>query len=113
MIVAKIDKNHWAEEYEGIDLESNMGREFDYEAMIDWWGFIGDEQLPPESELQQLPHTRFKLYDDDGELYYEGWLYNDLGCLVQQFVLKWAEADSGCTTIKVQKPDLTWVQEIG
>lgn len=116
IIVAKIDRDHDFEEMGDNSLiPSRVGKEFDYEALENWWGWgrTNDDGVLPEDELQQLPHTRFKLYDDDGNLYYEGWLYNDPQCLVQQFVLAWAESDVGCTTIKVRKLDLTWEQQIG
>jgi hypothetical protein len=108
MVVAKIDKDLLFETWNYSD--SHIGKEFDFNAMRKWWGW--DDLILTAEELITKPHTRFKLYDDDNELYYEGWLYNDDQCLVQQFVLAWAETDSGCTVIKVRQPDLTWTQEI-
>jgi len=116
MIVAKIDKDYFADEsqYQNPLMMSQVGVEFDYESMENWWGWgrTKDDGLPTEQELTTNGYTRFKLYDGDDELYYEGWLFNDTGCFVQQFVLRWAEADSSCTTIEVLL-DGKWVQEIG
>ena len=56
-------------------------------------------------------NIKFKLFDDDEILYYEGWLLDDEECLAQQFILQWAMHDAGCTIIKVQREG-TWVQEI-
>lgn len=86
--------------------DAHIGRKFDYESMQHWWGW------PDSVHAALAPKVLFKLYDDDGELYYEGWLLNDDECIVQQFVLRWAESDSGCTTIKVEKGG-KFIQEIG
>ena len=48
-----------------------------------------------------LIKKRFKLYDDDDELYYEGYFYDDEYCEPQMDLLDWAMNDSGCTKIKV------------
>jgi hypothetical protein len=58
--------------------------------------------------------SQFRLKDDDGEIYYTGWLINDPYCCAQQVLLQWAARDAGCTTIEVRK-DLysEWKQEIG
>jgi len=61
-------------------------------------------------ELEKAP-TRFRLKDDDNEVYYGGWLYNDSECIMQQIVLAWAMRDAGCTVIEV-KLGTEWVQEI-
>lgn len=105
MVVAQITKDIILIE----DDISYEGKQFHIEAMADWWGW-GDS--PAVTDLQGVDKPQFRLYDDDGELYYEGWLYNDDQCVVQQFVLEWAKANDGCTTIKVKK-DGKWVQEIG
>ena|ERR1041385_1519589 len=89
---------------------SYVGREFHFEAMQDWWGW---DDMPGKDYFESAPRVQFKLYDDDKELYYEGWLLNDDECIVQQFVLRWAELDSGCTLITVKKDTGEWVQEIG
>lgn len=56
--------------------------------------------------------TRFRCKDDDGEIYYAGWLYNDSECEIQLEVLRWSQADAGCATIEIHKNG-KWVQEIG
>lgn len=53
----------------------------------------------PENE--ELTRKRFKLYDDDDELYYSGYFYDDPSCENQDTLLRWAMGDSGCTLIKV------------
>lgn len=109
MQVAEITKDHL---FDNLDIgdHTEAGRQFDYDAMRDWWGWeleLTEGNIPKEK-------TKFKLYDDDDELYYEGWLLNDDWCIVQQFVLKWAEVDSGCTLITVYKDaEAGYVQEIG
>jgi len=67
-----------------------------------------------ELETSPLPAdtSRFRLKDDDGEIYYGGWLYDDPGCNVQMIVLEWGTWDSGCTTIEVKRNG-EWVQDIG
>lgn len=57
-------------------------------------------------------HVTFRLYDDDGELYYEGSCHDDDECLNQEAALRWAEGYAGCTTIKVLRNG-AWTQEIG
>lgn len=108
--VAQITKDHLFDP--NIDERSRKDKLFDYEAMCDWWGW---HDLPDQDGWLPKEKTTFKLYDDDGEHYYSGWLRNDDWCIVQQFVLDWAKADSGCTTIKVHKPigEGEYVQEIG
>ncbi len=60
------------------------------------------------------PFVVFRLYDDDGELYYQGMLNDDDECENQMAALAWGEADSGCTTIKVWRWKTgKWEQEIG
>lgn len=64
-------------------------------------------------EWQPTPHkTYWRLKDDDGEIYYGGWLYDDGQCLTQWLVLEWGKWDSGCTTIEVKRND-EWVMDIG
>lgn len=54
----------------------------------------------------------FRLYDDDGELYYEGLLQDDDECLNQIEALRFGNHDAGCTRIEVLRGG-QWVQEIG
>lgn len=107
-LVAKLTYDH---------LDKRKGNlEFTYEALYRFWGGQNfgtpPDELSAEEMLDTMDRTEFKLYDDDNELYYTGWLKDDDEALVQQFVLAWAMADSGCTTIKV-KVDGEWVQIIG
>lgn len=90
MIVAKIDRD-----YINDDDFNRVGMEFHWEA----------NDFP-------FHKTRFRAKDDDGEVYYGGWLYNDDHGNIQLDVLRWAEADAGCTTIEV-KINNEWKQEIG
>lgn len=110
MVVAEITKDHFYDEgpENPKSYPSHEGKIFEYEAMDKWWGW-GDF---PASDIFPSEKTQFKLYDDDGELYYSGWLLNDGECLVQQFVLSWAQADSGCTSIKVRVGN-EYIYEIG
>jgi hypothetical protein len=109
VLVAKLTHDH---------LEKKKGElEFTYEGFARFWsGQIFGLEFGSEVfalDLAQLPETKFKLYDDDDELYYSGWLKNDEAeLMVQQFVLAWAMADSGCTYIKIEYNG-EWVQEIG
>lgn len=56
--------------------------------------------------------VQFRLYDDDGILYYEGKLTDDPECANQLAALTWGESFAGCTHIRVNRAG-TWVQEIG
>lgn len=67
---------------------------------------IKSEPLPTG---ERIP---FRLFDDDGELYYEGVLDDDPECINQSEALRFGELDAGCTTIKVLRGD-EWVQDIG
>lgn len=60
----------------------------------------------------EMPVIPFRLYDDDGELYYEGVLHDDDECLNQEAALSFGATDAGCTTIKVKRAGV-WTQEIG
>lgn len=66
-----------------------------------------DDSLPRVSKC-----VDFRMYDDDGELYYEGLLDDDDECVNQIAALRFGEADAGCTTIRVKRNG-EWVQEIG
>lgn len=119
MIVAEITTDCLADHYDRESIGSSptsmdyVGKQFDSEALRNWWGWADDyNDNYFELALDVEGKTNFKLYDDDGELYYEGWLIDDQEAMVQQFVLDWAKADSGCTTIKVFRPG-GYEQEIG
>jgi hypothetical protein len=105
LIVAKITKDY---------LDNNTSKQFEFEAMPAWWGWEDFSLTTTELKMEEAVNgkTHFKLYDDDKELYFEGWLLNDNECLVQQFVLDWAKADAGCTEIHVQV-DGKYIQEVG
>lgn len=57
--------------------------------------------------------TAFRLYDDDGILYYSGILTDDEFGDAQILALIWGRQDAGCTTIKVSSGDGKWEQVIG
>lgn len=73
---------------------------------------IEEEDLPNALDLGENKLILFRLYDDDGELYYEGRLHDDDDCENQSAALRFGESDAGCTTIKVFR-DGEWKQEIG
>lgn len=56
--------------------------------------------------------VRFRMKDDDGEVYYSGWLLDDPDCINQESALSYGMYDAGCTTIEVKRNG-EWVQEIG
>lgn len=65
--------------------------------------------------IAEGPVVAFRLYDDDGELYYEGVFgdaEDDNGDTQYDAVLNFGEYDAGCTTVKVNRGN-AWVQEIG
>lgn len=66
-----------------------------------------DPAIPAADNL-----VKFRLFDDDGELYYEGRLTDDDECENQSAALRFGEADAGCTTILVERNG-EWTQEIG
>jgi len=105
-VLAELDKDHYAERYN--EVSPHLGRtQWTYQQVLDFADPYEAENFAPE------PHkTRWRMKDDDGEIYYGGWLYNDGHCVVQDLILKWGTYDSGCTTIEV-KIDDEWKQEIG
>jgi hypothetical protein len=98
MIIARIDRDYITEPSD--ELPSRVG--------IKWT----DEQWPNKEYHYEFNKTRWRTKDDDGEIYYGGWLLNDGECIAQQIVLAWTQRDAGCTTIEV-KIDGEWKQEIG
>ena len=62
--------------------------------------------------LNQGEKIRFRLKDDDGEIYYGGWLLDDEDCINQESALNYGMYDAGCTTIEVKRNG-EWVQDIG
>lgn len=71
------------------------------------------DQYAESINAGDAPKTRFRLKDDDEEVYYGGWLFNDADCEVQFEVLRWAMVDSGCTIIEIKNDNGNWRQEIG
>jgi len=76
-------------------------------------GYESPELPNTDENGRALKLIDFRLYDDDGELYYEGRLHDDDECLNQSAALKYGEGDAGCTTIKVKRAGKGWIQEIG
>ena len=66
-----------------------------------------DPSIPAGDNL-----VKFRLFDDDGELYYEGRLTDDDDCENQSAALRFGEADAGATVILVERNG-EWVMEIG
>lgn len=64
------------------------------------------DEIPDEGDL-----IRFRLFDDDGQLMYEGRLHDDDECANQSAALRFGEADVGATRIEVYR-DGAWRQEI-
>ena len=52
--------------------------------------------------------TAFRIYDDDGSLYYRGRYYGDANASGAFAPLNWAEVEAGCTRIDYRQPDGTW-----
>ncbi len=70
------------------------------------------EDLPTKDDAgNDLPLVRFRMKDDDGEVYYGGELHDDDECLNQEAALSYGMGDAGCTTIEVKR-DGEWVLEI-
>ena len=70
---------------------------------------------PIMPEIITLPHgpvARFRMRDDDGEVYYGGWLHNDDDCLNQQAALDFGMCDAGCTIIEIKVGNGKWKQEM-
>jgi hypothetical protein len=109
--VIKIDKDYINKSINEVlsePLPSRVGSEWravpglDYDYAVH---AVAPDKVPFEK-------TRFRVLDDDGEVYYGGWLYNDEACINQQIVLAWAEHDAGATEIQVKRND-EWTTEIG
>ena len=63
---------------------------------------VGKHSRGWEPQMSKHAHA-FKLYDDDGELYYSGLFYGDPSTEAAFAPLDWAMADSGCTSIKYKQ----------
>lgn len=109
--VAKVDRDYlnekWNREGGEHNNTSNVG--------VQWTV----AELHQHSDFDERTHTlpsdktRFRLLDDDGEVYYGGWLLDDDGCNVQMIVLEWGTYDSGCTAIEIRSENNEWVRDIG
>ena len=99
--VAQIDRHY---EY-SPDEVSVIGTQWTVKELLKFSEYDPNEPLPTEE-------IRFRLLDDDDNVYYGGWLLNDSGCAVQSIVLEWGTYYAGCTTIEVKKND-EWFREIG
>lgn len=104
MEVARIDRDYIQEE---LTTPSRVGESW----LAKDFGSPSIATDEPD-QWDKYPKIRFRCKDDDGEIYYGGWLLNDPDGLVQFCVLEWTQRDAGCTTIEV-KLDGKWVQEIG
>lgn len=62
--------------------------------------------------LKDSKTVAFRIYDDDGVLYYSGRLVDDDYADSQSEALAFATWDAGATTIKVRRGN-RWVQDIG
>lgn len=95
--------------------ESRVGHHEEHSRIPVVAAMIGleSEELPSHAEDgTELPLVRFRLKDDDGEVYFGGELHDDDECLNQSAALSYGEGDAGCTTIEVKR-DNEWVLEIG
>lgn len=99
--VIKIDRDYIA--VEGISSRVGCTWEASADDSRDDWA---------ANPIAEGDKVRFRLLDDDGEVYYGGWLLNDDDCLNQQVALAWAMRDAGCTEVQIKK-DEEWVTEIG
>lgn len=77
------------------------------------WTITKDHLERPGSEFNRAETEKaadhvipFKLYDDDGNLYYEGYMSEKLYEAGEAIFepLDWAMADAGCTELKVNGP---------
>lgn len=69
---------------------------------------MGPRNLSPEYKngLSQGFGTKFKMYDDDGELYYEGRIVGSFDGM--EPLDDFGMPNAGCTMIEVQLPDGTF-----
>jgi len=79
-------------------------------------GIIGPRACPFDSldefKASGLSLVRFKMFDDDIELYYSGYLIDDDDCASQEYALfEFGMGYAGCTHIQVLR-DGAWVEEI-
>lgn len=107
-VVARIDRDYLSRGgyLHGEPMEKRIGTEWTLGSIKDSTGGVID--------LTDAEKVRFRLLDDDNEVYYGGWLLDDVDCFIQDAVLEWGKYDSGCTTIQVkQEPNGEWRTDIG
>lgn len=95
----KILRDHLAEQDSEDFTQSRAGWTFRYgfhEVYGDCVTRMKEADLPADVEFTQ----KFRLFDDDGELYYEG----VATARVDFAPLDWAENDAGCTEIQYKNP---------
>lgn len=113
-IAAAIDHDYINTGKDSYGVPSRVGKLFGYvskEQFLDLFADDSDVRLD-DINLEDVK-TRFRCKDDDGIVYYGGWLYNDPDCEVQFTVLQWCQNDAGCTTIEIKDDNRNWRQEIG
>lgn len=93
----RIDKDYISDDGDRVGVEGH--KFFDFPLV--------ENDLPTTDKL-----IRFRMKDDDGEIYYEGELHNDSEAKNQLMALEFGKFDAGCTTIEV-KVGRKWIQEIG
>jgi hypothetical protein len=115
--LAKIDRDYlnerWNKEGGEYNNTNRVGTEWTDEELKDYYSAQNmGEQLQPDWSPGSTEPTRFRLLDDDREVYYGGWLLDDDECLVQMMVSAWGTWDAGAIHIEIKKGD-EWVMEIG
>lgn len=68
--------------------------------------------IKPQKLPDNYPPVKFRLLDDDDEVYYIGTLHDDPECLNQSAARDYGEADAGAVKIQVERGG-KWVYEIG
>jgi hypothetical protein len=105
LVTVIIDQDHINEDKPEFDRSGTVLEETPLYGVERVMGI--DPAIPAGDNL-----VKFRLFDDDGELYYEGRLTDDDECENQSAALRFGEADAGCTTILVLRGHM-WTQEIG
>ena len=62
--------------------------------------------------LDKTNKIRFRCKDDDGNVYYGGWLVDNNACDAQDSVLSFTMNDAGCVEVQVKRNG-EWVADIG
>ena len=106
--VAKVDRDYIAG-----SGPTRIGTEWTVDELKDYYSRQNmGEQLQPDWSPGSTEQIRFRLLDDDREVYYGGWLLNDDECLVQMMVSAWGTYDAGAIHIEIKRGE-EWVMEIG